>query len=51
VNDTPQRTGFLGFVRENWLLIFGPFALILVLLVLLAFLLGDGPGGFLYNIF
>lgn len=51
MNDTPQRTGFLGFVRENWMLIFGPFVVILGLLLLLACFAGDGVSGFLYNIF
>lgn len=52
MNDTPQRTGFKGFLRENWLYIVAPFALIMVALVLLACFGSDsGAGGFLYNLF
>jgi hypothetical protein len=51
VNETPQPTGPKGFLRENWIFIVAPFALILVALILLACFAGDGAGGFLYNIF
>ncbi len=51
MNDTPQRTGFKGFLRENWLYIVAPFVLIVVALLLLFILGGDSPAGFLYNIF
>lgn len=51
MNDTPQPTGPKGFLRENWIFIVAPFALILVALILLACFSGDGAGGFLYNIF
>jgi len=51
VNDTPQTTGPKGFLRENWLYIVAPFALIVVALILLACFGGDGASGFIYNIF
>ena len=51
MNDTPQPTGPKGFLRENWIFIVAPFALILVALILLACFSSDGAGGFLYNIF
>ena len=51
MNDTPRPSGLKSFVRENWLFIVAPFALIVVALVLLACFSGDGAGGFLYNIF
>jgi len=52
VNDTTQQsTGLKGFLRENWLYIVAPFALIVVALILLACFGGDGSSGFLYNIF
>jgi len=51
VTDSTQSTGFLGFLRENWLFIVAPFVLILVALVVLFVLGGDSPSGFLYNIF
>lgn len=51
MNETPQPTGPKGFLRENWIFIVAPFALILVALILLACFAGDGAGGFLYNIF
>ena len=51
MNDTPQRSGFMGFLRENWLFIAGPFVLIVLALLVLFILGGDSPSGFLYNIF
>ena len=51
MNDTPQRSGFMGFLRDNWLFIAGPFVLIVLALLVLFILGGDSPSGFLYNIF
>ena len=51
MEQSQQSTGFKGFLRDNWLFIVAPFALILVALILLACFAGDGAGGFLYNIF
>ena len=51
MNDSPQPSGFKGFLRENWLYIAAPFVLIVIALILLFVLGGDSPGGFLYNIF
>ena len=51
MNDTPQPKGFKGFLRDNWIFIVAPFALVLVALILLACFSSDGAGGFLYNIF
>ena len=51
MNDTTQRTGLKGFLRENWIYIVAPFVLIVAALILLACFGGEGSSGFLYNIF
>lgn len=51
MNDTPQNSGIVGFLRENWLYIVAPFALIVLALGALLLFGGDGPSSFIYNIF
>jgi hypothetical protein len=49
--QTPQRTGLKGFLRENWLFLVAPLVLILLALAALFIFGDDSPGGFFYNIF
>jgi hypothetical protein len=52
VTDEPiRRTGLRGFLRENWIFLVAPLALILLALGALVLFGDGGPGGFFYNIF
>ena len=48
---TPENGGLAGFLRENWLWIVGPIAVLIVVLAVLAYVSGqDESAPFIYNV-